>query len=55
MKESKKEEKYNNILNKNIEYVIIQNEETKEIIVEFTQEYVDIIKPYIVRVKEKNS
>ncbi len=41
-----------NILNKNVEYIIIQNEETKEIVAKITQDNCDVIKPYVIRVKE---
>lgn len=40
------------ILNKNVAYIIIQNEQTKEIVAEITQDNCDVIKPYIIRIKE---
>ena len=36
-----------------IEYIIIQNEETNEIIAKITQDKADVIKPYVIRVKYK--
>ena len=46
-------EEAKNILNDNIEYIIIQNEETKEIIVKIEKDKLDVIKPFVIRIKEK--
>lgn len=46
-----KKENKANILFEDIEYLIIENEETKEIIAKITQNTMECIKPYIIRVK----
>lgn len=47
MKEKEKTE----ILYGDIEYIIIQNEETEEIIAKISQYDMEVIKPYVIRVK----
>lgn len=38
-----------------IEYIIIQNEDTGEIIAKITNENTEVIKPYMVRIKYQKS
>ena len=40
-----------NILYEDIEYLIIENEETHEIIAKISQYESEVIKPYIIRIK----
>lgn len=44
----------NNILADNVEYIIIQNEKTGEIIAKITRSNFDVISPFLIRIKEKS-
>ncbi len=46
-------EKKLGILNDDVVHIKIQNEDTKEVIAIITQNDYDVIKPYVIRVKEK--
>ena len=52
MEEKKSNQK---ILYEDIEYVVIENEKTKEIIAKLTQENIDVAKPFVIRIGFKKT